>query len=92
MGVSVRSGQHVLGSRVVAVDPYDAARDADAVVPATDWEACTRLDFDRLAAVMRGRLLADGRNAWDAAAARQRGWYTSALAPRLRPHHLLAFL
>jgi UDPglucose 6-dehydrogenase len=58
---------------MAAASPYEAGRGADAVVLVTEWDACVRLDFARLAHVMRGDLIADGRNAWDAAAARAAG-------------------
>jgi UDPglucose 6-dehydrogenase len=50
-----------------AVDPMDAARDADAIVLATEWPAYLTLDVEALATTMGGRLIVDGRNALDAA-------------------------
>jgi UDPglucose 6-dehydrogenase len=43
--------------------PYEAAERADAVVLVTEWEDYVTLDMHALAAVMRGNLVVDGRNA-----------------------------
>ena len=43
----------------------DAAREADGVVILTDWSEFREVPLDRVAQVMRGRLLIDGRNLLD---------------------------
>lgn len=50
-----------------AGDPCEAARGADAVVVATDWPQLRDVDLAEVGAVMRGTLLFDGRNMFDAA-------------------------
>ncbi len=50
----------------LAPDPVAAARDADAIVLATEWPAYVTADLGPLAAVMRGHVMFDGRNALDA--------------------------
>ncbi len=50
----------------LAADPLAAAAGADAVVVATEWPGYVTADLAPLAAVMRGRVLFDGRNALDA--------------------------
>lgn len=52
----------------VFLDPFEAAASADAVVLVTEWDEYLDLDLDKLARVMRGHLLLDGRNALDRAA------------------------
>lgn len=47
-------------------DAYEAAREADAIVLATDWSVFEHLDFDRLALEVAGRVFVDARNAFDA--------------------------
>lgn len=46
-------------------DPYEAAAGCDVVVLATEWEEYKTLDLYRLREVMRGNILADGRNIID---------------------------
>jgi UDPglucose 6-dehydrogenase len=49
----------------VRPSPDRAVEGADAVLLATEWPAYRELDWRRLAALMRGRLVVDGRNALD---------------------------
>ncbi|MGB5656426.1 MAG: UDP-glucose/GDP-mannose dehydrogenase family protein [Acidimicrobiia bacterium] len=46
-------------------DPYDAVCDADAIVLLTDWPEFLALNFEKVADCMRGRVVIDGRNAFD---------------------------
>lgn len=53
------------GDRIaLASDPYDAAKDADALVLVTEWGQYRNPDFEKLRASMRRPLLLDGRNIW----------------------------
>jgi len=47
-------------------DMYDAVQGADAVLLATEWNEFRTLDFPRCASSMRGDLIIDGRNIFDA--------------------------
>lgn len=49
----------------IASDIYEAAKDCDAVTIATAWPEFKTLDLRRLREVMRGNLIADGRNLLD---------------------------
>ncbi len=51
-------------------DPYAAATGADAVMLCTPWAEYAAIDFARLAALMKGDLLLDGRNMLDPAVVR----------------------
>ncbi|HEV2740944.1 MAG TPA: UDP-glucose/GDP-mannose dehydrogenase family protein [Candidatus Elarobacter sp.] len=65
----------VLGDDRVAFfdDMYETVEGADAIVLATEWNEFRALDFRRCAAAMRGTLLVDGRNVFDADQARAAG-------------------
>lgn len=43
-------------------DPYDALRDADAVLICTEWDSFRELDWERAGRLMARKLLIDGRN------------------------------
>ena len=45
-----------------ATDPYEAARDADAVLVLADWKEFAAIDLERLAQVVRFPIVIDGRN------------------------------
>lgn len=58
----------LLGDRVTyAADPYLGAQGADLLVIGTEWKDYRMLQLARLAECMKGRLIFDGRNLYDAA-------------------------
>ena len=63
---------------VYCSDSYDAAKDADAVVIVTEWDAFRALDFKRLAQVMANTVLVDLRNIYNRDTIERAGFaYTS---------------
>jgi len=57
-----------LGERVRYVESnYACAEGADALALVTEWRDYRRPNFERLAGVMRGRVVFDGRNIWEPA-------------------------
>ena len=56
-----------------ATDPYTLVEQADAVVLLTEWDELRDLDFAVIADRMRGNLVIDGRNAFDASRVREAG-------------------
>ena len=57
-----------------AESPYAAARGADAVVLATEWNEFKFLDLDRLRGVMHRPVVFDGRNMWEPERMRRLGF------------------
>jgi UDPglucose 6-dehydrogenase len=55
-------------------DPYEAARGADALVLCTEWREYCQVNWMRLGQVMPGRVVFDGRNAWNPDEARAAGF------------------
>ncbi len=55
-------------------DPYTACTDADAVVVATEWDEFRWLDFDKVASVMKRRVVVDARNLLEASLVRRSGF------------------
>lgn len=58
----------------LADDPYQAARDADALVLMTEWKLYWAPDFDRLHQLMQQPVMVDGRNIWSPPIVRRRGF------------------
>ena len=54
-------------------DPYTALERADALILVTDWPELAALDFAEVAARMRGNVVIDGRNCFDADTVRSAG-------------------
>ena len=60
--------REVLNSSVeFASDPYEAARDADALLILTEWEEFAALDLNRLRGLLKYPIVVDGRNLYDPA-------------------------
>ena len=57
-----------------AQDPYDALRDADALVISTEWNAFRNPDFDKMAELLKEKVIFDGRNIYDPAKMNDLGW------------------
>ena len=56
----------VLGDRIeYASDPYEAIDGADAVALMTEWSEFHLPDFSRMAELMKGKVIFDGRNIYD---------------------------
>jgi len=57
----------IYGDRIVfAASPYDALANADALIVCTEWNEFRSADLERIGALMRERVLFDGRNLYDA--------------------------
>ena len=54
-------------------NPYDAAKDADALVLITEWKLYWAPDFERLKQDMKQAVIVDGRNIWSPEVVRRRG-------------------
>jgi UDPglucose 6-dehydrogenase len=73
--VAAEVASRLVGSHVKLVgEPYAAAEGADALFLVTEWNEFRSPDFERLKRLMRGSVLFDGRNVWDAAKARAAGF------------------
>ena len=59
------ASKHLGNMITYSTDPYDALRDADAMVLMTEWSEFHLPDFSRMADIMKGRVIFDGRNIYD---------------------------
>ncbi|MDE3136258.1 MAG: UDP-glucose/GDP-mannose dehydrogenase family protein [Acidobacteriota bacterium] len=59
---AMEKARAVLSEVVYEADPYAAARQADALIVATEWPEFTNLDWEKIRAEMARPLLMDGRN------------------------------
>jgi len=58
--------REILGPRIeFASSPYDAARDADALLILTEWEEFANLDLEHLRGELKYPIVIDGRNLYD---------------------------
>jgi UDPglucose 6-dehydrogenase len=71
--VARHQAEQVLPSIAFATDAYGAADGADVLVIVTEWDEFRALDLDRIAGLLRGKILVDLRNVYDPAEASQAG-------------------
>jgi UDPglucose 6-dehydrogenase len=75
--VGMENAARILENVALFDDPYECARDADALVVVTEWESIRQLDLARLQRVMRTAILIDLRNAFRRGVAQAAGFRVS---------------
>ncbi|MBX3375481.1 MAG: UDP-glucose/GDP-mannose dehydrogenase family protein [Phycisphaeraceae bacterium] len=85
--VANENARRELGSGpVILEDMYEAAKGADALVISTDWDEFKSPDFGRLAQIMRGKVIFDGRNLYRRGQLGEKGfWYYSVGRAPVKP-------
>jgi UDPglucose 6-dehydrogenase len=85
--VANENARRELGSGpVILEDMYEAAKGADALVICTDWDEFKSPDFARLAQIMRGKVIFDGRNLYRRGHIAEKGfWYYSVGRAPVKP-------
>ena len=79
----------LLADVTLCPDPYETVRDVDALLLTTAWPEFAEADLGRVAGLMRGRVLIDGRGQLTAAAAREAGFeYWAIGIPQPETPHL----
>ena len=71
--VARHQAEQVLNGITFADDAYAAADGADALVIVTEWDEFRALDLDRMAGLLRGKVLVDLRNVYDRSEAEEAG-------------------
>jgi UDPglucose 6-dehydrogenase len=67
--------KQLMGNKIAyAGDPYEALADADAMVLMTEWSEFHLPDFARMSALMKGKVIFDGRNIYDPAEIKRLGY------------------
>jgi UDPglucose 6-dehydrogenase len=71
--VARHQAEQILFEIEFADDAYAAAKGADALVILTEWDEFRALDLDRIASLLRGKILIDLRNVYDRSEAAEAG-------------------
>jgi UDPglucose 6-dehydrogenase len=67
--------KHLYDSQIQCFEnPYDAAQDADAIFIATEWPEFRTPDFERLASVVKSKVIFDGRNVYELDVMKEQGY------------------
>ena len=62
-----------------AADPYEALKDADALLIATEWSLFRTPDFEQMKQLMKSRVIFDGRNLYDLQRMIELGFYYNSI-------------
>lgn len=74
----------LLGDKIAfSANEYDALDGADALLICTEWGVFRNPDFDKMAQLMRDKVIFDGRNLFEVAEMTERGFYYSSIGRRL---------
>jgi UDPglucose 6-dehydrogenase len=72
--------KRTLGDKIqYAIDPYEAVTGADALLIATEWSLFRTPEFEKMAAVMKGKVIFDGRNLYEPARLKELGFYYNSI-------------
>jgi UDPglucose 6-dehydrogenase len=73
---AINNFRNYMGDKIQYADSqYDALKDADALIIATEWNEFRTPDFERIAAILKNKAIFDGRNVFDLAAMKDLGFY-----------------
>ena len=59
------NAREIVPEVVFCDDPYEVSVDCDVLLLATEWPEYSELDWERVRALMRGRVVFDGRHVLD---------------------------
>ena len=77
---AMKNVQGVIGDTIVfAKDEYEALKDADALLICTEWGIFRNPDFDKIEALLKDKVIFDGRNLFDAQEMNDKGFYYSSI-------------
>lgn len=66
----------ILGNKIIFADSqYDAIKDCDALIVATEWNEFRTPDFDRMVSLMKNKVIFDGRNVYEPGMMRDLGFH-----------------
>ena len=70
----------ILGNKITyAENEYDALKDADVLLIATEWSEFRTPDFERVSKLMKNKIIFDGRNLYDPKQMKELGFYYSSI-------------
>ena len=72
--------KNIMGNRIAyALDEYDALRDADALLIATEWSLFRTPDFGKVSSLLKNKAIFDGRNLYAIDQMKEMGYYYTSI-------------
>jgi len=80
---AMRNVQHETNLAIdFATSQYDALEDADALIICTEWNEFRNPDFDKIAKLLKAKVIFDGRNLYDVEKMEAKGFYYESIGRR----------
>ncbi len=77
---AMKNVQKSVGDKIsYASDPYDALKDVDALLIATEWSVFRTPEFETMTKAMKSKVIFDGRNLYDPDQMKAMGFYYSSI-------------
>ena len=74
--VAMENVKQLIGNKIsYSGNHYDVLKDADALVIATEWQLFRTPDFDKMKSLMKGKVIFDGRNLYEPAMMKEKGFH-----------------
>jgi UDPglucose 6-dehydrogenase len=74
--VAMENVKQLIGNKILySENHYDVLKDADALVIATEWQLFRTPDFEKMKSLMKGKVIFDGRNLYEPAAMKEKGFH-----------------
>jgi len=74
--VAMNNVKQTLGNKIFySENQYEALKDADALIIATEWQLFRTPDFEKMKSLMKGKIIFDGRNLYEPAVMKEKGFY-----------------
>ncbi len=73
---AMKNVKELLGDKIIyAESQYDALKNADALVIATEWSEFRQPDFNKISSLLKNKVIFDGRNLFDLSQMQNLGFY-----------------
>lgn len=77
---AMKNVQKQIGDKIeFATDEYDALKDADALLIATEWSVFRTPEFDKISSSLKSKVIFDGRNLYDPVQMKELGYYYNSI-------------
>jgi len=77
---AINNVRNLIGDKIkYANDEYDALKDADALVIATEWSLFRTPDFDNMSSLLKSKVIFDGRNLYSLSQMKELGYFYSSI-------------
>ena len=81
---AMKNAKTLLGDKIkFANNQYEALKDADALIIATEWSEFRTPDFEKLQMLMKSKVIFDGRNVFDLNQMKELGFYYQSIGRRI---------